>query len=120
MMVLDSISIDDGTGLYIIRKGTLTVQLYKDEILRSIVALYTATHNRGSLIHSHALYHQATSGSYVVDNFLFNEGILRMDWSAYSSDMNLVQRACDNLRSLSSCLSPLERFKQLEIFLRQK
>ncbi|GBM03962.1 hypothetical protein AVEN_99167-1 [Araneus ventricosus] len=57
----------------------------------------------------------------LVDNFLFDEGILQMDWPTYPPDMNPIKRVCDILgRRVAGRLSPPETIPQLESSLLQK
>nr|GBL91521.1 hypothetical protein AVEN_51963-1 [Araneus ventricosus]GBL91551.1 hypothetical protein AVEN_134454-1 [Araneus ventricosus] len=112
------VTINGRTDLYIIRNGELTVQRCRDDILRPIVGPYAASIGDESiLMDDNARPHCAR----LVDNFLFNEGILRMDWSAYSSDMNPIEHVWDILgRRVAGRLSPPETIQQLESSLLQE
>ncbi|GBN35036.1 hypothetical protein AVEN_129147-1 [Araneus ventricosus] len=68
--------------------GALTAQRYRDDILRPIVVPYAAAIGDESiLMEDNARPHRAE----LVDNFLFDEGIFRMDWPAYSPDLNPIE-----------------------------
>ncbi|GBM82503.1 hypothetical protein AVEN_202399-1 [Araneus ventricosus] len=70
------VSINDRTDLYIIRNGTLTAQWYRYEILRTIVVLYDAAIlNESILMDDNARSYRALR----MENFFFDEGILRME-----------------------------------------
>ncbi|GFX83337.1 transposable element Tcb2 transposase [Trichonephila clavipes] len=88
------ISIDGLTDLYIIRDGPLTSRRYRDEILRPIVVPYTAAIGDDFiLMDDNYRPHRAN----LVEGFLFEEGIVRMEWSACSPDMNPIEHVWDAL-----------------------
>ncbi|GFY15517.1 transposable element Tcb2 transposase [Trichonephila clavipes] len=79
VLVYGAISIDGRTDLYIIRDGPLTVRRYRDEILRPIVAPYAAAIGDDFiLMDDNCRPHCAN----LVEDFLFEEGIVRMEWPA--------------------------------------
>ncbi|GFU64746.1 transposable element Tcb2 transposase [Trichonephila clavipes] len=85
VLVYGGISIDGCTDLYIIRDGPLTARRYRDEILRPIVVPYAAAIGDDFiLIDDNCRPHRAN----LVEDFLFEEGIVRMEWPACSPDMN--------------------------------
>ncbi|GFV26181.1 transposable element Tcb2 transposase [Trichonephila clavipes] len=87
-LVYGSISIDGRTFLYIIRDGPLTVRRYRGEILRSIVVPYaTVIGDDFILMDDNCWPHRAN----LVEDFLFVEGIIRMEWPACSPDMNPIE-----------------------------
>ncbi|GFX81006.1 transposable element Tcb2 transposase [Trichonephila clavipes] len=66
------------TYLYIIRDGPLTARRYRDEILRPIVPYAAAIGDDFILMDDSCRPHRAN----LVEDFLFEEGIVRMEWTA--------------------------------------
>ncbi|GFW16854.1 transposable element Tcb2 transposase [Trichonephila clavipes] len=92
VLVYDGISIDGHTDLYIIRDGPLTARRYRDEILRPIVVLYAeAIGDDFILMNDNCKPDRANQ----VEDLLFDEGIVRMEWLACSPDMNLIEHVWD-------------------------
>ncbi|GFV28975.1 transposable element Tcb2 transposase [Trichonephila clavipes] len=88
VLVYGGISIDGRTDLYIIQDGPLTTHRYRDEILRPVVVLYAAAIGDGIiLMDDNCRPHRAN----LVEDFLFEKGIVRMEWPAYSPDMNPIE-----------------------------
>ncbi|GFW93287.1 transposable element Tcb2 transposase [Trichonephila clavipes] len=88
VLVYGGISIDGRTDLYIIQDGPLTTRRYRDEILRPIVVLYAAAIGDDFiLIDDNSRPHRAN----LVEDSLFEEGIVRMEWPACSPDMNPIE-----------------------------
>ncbi|GFV36439.1 transposable element Tcb2 transposase [Trichonephila clavipes] len=88
VLVNGGISIDGRTDLYIIRDGPLSARRYRDEILRPIVVPYAAAiGNDFILMDDNCRLHRAN----LVEDFLFEEGIVRMEWPACSPDMNPIK-----------------------------
>ncbi|GFW88675.1 transposable element Tcb2 transposase [Trichonephila clavipes] len=76
VLVYGGISIDGRTDLYIIRDEPLTARRYRDEILRPIVVPYAAAIGDDFiLMDDNCRPHRAN----LVDDFLFEEGIVRME-----------------------------------------
>ncbi|GFX66978.1 transposable element Tcb2 transposase [Trichonephila clavipes] len=76
VLVYGGISIDGHTDLYIIRDGPLTARRYRDEIIRPIVVSYAAAIGDDFiLMYDNCGAHRAN----LVENFLFEEGIVRME-----------------------------------------
>ncbi|GFU87164.1 transposable element Tcb2 transposase [Trichonephila clavipes] len=85
VLVYCGISIDGRTYLYIIRDGPLTARRHRNEILRPIVVPYVAAIGDDFiLMDDNCRPHRAN----LVEDFLFEEGIVRMEWPACSPDMN--------------------------------
>ncbi|GFU60547.1 transposable element Tcb2 transposase [Trichonephila clavipes] len=83
------ISIDGHTDLNIIRDGPLTARRYRDEILRPIVVPYVAAIGDDFILMDYNCrpHHRAN----LVEDFLFEEGIVRMELPACSPDMNPIE-----------------------------
>ncbi|GFV10619.1 transposable element Tcb2 transposase [Trichonephila clavipes] len=88
MLVYGGISIGGRTDLYIIRDGPLTARRYRDEILRPIVVPYAAV-IRDDFILMDDNWRPPRAN--LVEDFLFDEGIERMEWPACSPDMNPIE-----------------------------
>ncbi|GFW61744.1 transposable element Tcb1 transposase [Trichonephila clavipes] len=88
-------SIDRHTDLYIIRDGPLTAGRYRDEILlRPIVVLYAAAiRDDFILMDNNCRPHRAN----LVEDFLLEEGIVRMELPSFSPDMNPIEHVWDAL-----------------------
>ncbi|GFX43397.1 transposable element Tcb2 transposase [Trichonephila clavipes] len=88
VLAYGGISIDGRTGLCIIRDEPLTARRYRDEILRSIVVPYAAVIGDDFiLMHNNCMPHRAN----LMEDFLFEEGIVRMEGPACSPDMNPIE-----------------------------
>ncbi|GFT64011.1 transposable element Tcb2 transposase [Trichonephila clavipes] len=88
------ISIDGHTDLYIIRDGPLTARRYRDDILRPIEVPYaTAIGDDFILLDDNSRPHRAN----LVEDSLFEEGIVRMEWPACSPDMKPIEHVWDAL-----------------------
>ncbi|GFX18342.1 transposable element Tcb2 transposase [Trichonephila clavipes] len=94
VLVYGGISIDGRTDLYIIRDGPLTARRYRDEILRPIVVPYAAAIGYDFiLMDDNSRPHRAD----LVEDSLFEEGIVRMEWPACSPNMNPIEHVWDAL-----------------------
>ncbi|GFW79833.1 transposable element Tcb2 transposase [Trichonephila clavipes] len=92
VLVYGGISIDVRTSLYSIRDGPLTARRYRDEILRPIVVPYAAgIGDDFILMDDNCRPHRAN----LLEDFIFEEGIVRMEWSACSPDMNPIEHVWD-------------------------
>ncbi|GFS65708.1 transposable element Tcb2 transposase [Trichonephila clavipes] len=88
VLVYGELSTDGRTYLYIIRDGPLTARQYRDEILRPIVVPYAAAIGDDFIfIDDNCRPHRAN----LVEDFLFEEGIVRIEWPACSPDMNPIE-----------------------------
>ncbi|GFY00495.1 transposable element Tcb2 transposase [Trichonephila clavipes] len=79
VLVYGSISIDGRTDLYIIRDGPLTARRYRDEILTPIVVPYAAAIGDDFILMDDNCRPPRAN---LVEDFLFEEGIVRMEWPA--------------------------------------
>ncbi|GFX91602.1 transposable element Tcb2 transposase [Trichonephila clavipes] len=76
------------TGAQIIRDGPLTARRYRDEILRPIVVPYAAAIGDDFiLMDDNCRPHRAN----LVEDFLLEEGMVRMEWPVSSPDMNPIE-----------------------------
>ncbi|GFX66182.1 transposable element Tcb1 transposase [Trichonephila clavipes] len=118
VLVYGGISIDGCTDLYIIRDGTLTARRYRDEILRPIVVPYAAAIGDDFiLMDDNCSPHRAN----LVEDFLFEEGIMRMEWPGCSSDMNPIEHVWDALgRRVAGRQIPPQTLQELERALLEK
>ncbi|GFX13264.1 transposable element Tcb2 transposase [Trichonephila clavipes] len=85
---------DRHKDLYIIRDGPLTVRRYREEILRPIVVPYAAAIGDDLiLMDDNCRPYRAN----LVEDFLFEERIVRMEWPASSPDMDPIEHVWDAL-----------------------
>ncbi|GBL80411.1 Transposable element Tcb1 transposase [Araneus ventricosus] len=88
IMVWAGISSGYRTDLHIYRRGSVTAVRYRDEVLDPIVKLYAAAVGLSYvLMDDNARPHRAV----IVDDFLESEEISRMEWPAYSPDLNPIE-----------------------------
>ncbi|GBN74938.1 hypothetical protein AVEN_265798-1 [Araneus ventricosus] len=111
VMVWAGVSINGHADQYIIRNGTLMALRYRDEVLRTIVVPYAAAIGNASiLMDDNARPYRGRQ----VENFFFDEGIFRMEWPAYSPDVNRIEYVWDILgRRAGDRLSYPETIPQL-------
>ncbi|GFT14433.1 transposable element Tcb2 transposase [Trichonephila clavipes] len=88
------ISIDERTDLYIIRDGPLTARLYRDEILRPIVVPYAAAIGDDFILMDDNCRQPRAN---LVEDFLFEEGIVQMESPACFPDMDPIEHVWDAL-----------------------
>ncbi|GFU29133.1 transposable element Tcb2 transposase [Trichonephila clavipes] len=112
VLVYGSIFIDGRTDLYIIQDGPLTARRYRDEILRPIVVPYAgAIRDDFILMEDNCRPHRAN----LVEDFLFEEGIIRIEWSACSPDMNPIEHVWDALgRRVADRQPPAQTLQELK------
>ncbi|GFU10295.1 transposable element Tcb2 transposase [Trichonephila clavipes] len=115
VLVYGGIAIDGCTDLYIIRDGPLTARRYRDEILSPIVVPYAeAIGDDFILMDDNCRPHHAN----LVEDFLFEEGIVRMELPACSPDMNPIEHVWDALgRRVAGLQPPLQTLQGMEIAL---
>ncbi|GFT21037.1 transposable element Tcb1 transposase [Trichonephila clavipes] len=115
VLVYGGISIDGRTDLYIIRDGPLTARRYREEILRPIVVPYAAAIGDDYiLMDDNCRPHRAN----LLEDFLFEKGIVRMEWPACSPDMNPIDHAWDALgKRVAGRQPPPKTLQELERFL---
>ncbi|GFS69439.1 transposable element Tcb1 transposase [Trichonephila clavipes] len=112
VLVYGGISIDGRTDLYIIRDGPLTTRRHMDEILRPIVLPYAAAIGDDFiLMDDNCRPHRAN----LVEDFLFEEGIVRMEWPVSSPDMNPIEHVWGALgRRVAGRQPPPQTIQELE------
>ncbi|GFW63205.1 transposable element Tcb2 transposase [Trichonephila clavipes] len=112
VLVYGGISIDGRTGLYIIRDGPLTARRYRDEILRPIVVLYAAAIGDDFILMDDNFRPLHAN---LVEDFLFEEGIVRMEWPACSPDMIPIEHVWNALGiRVAGHQPPLQTLQELE------
>ncbi|GFY26022.1 transposable element Tcb2 transposase [Trichonephila clavipes] len=112
VLVYGGISIDGRTYIYIIRDGPLTAHRYRDKILRPIAVPYAASIGDAFiLMDDNCRPHRAN----LVEDFLFEEGIVRREWQVCSLDMNPIEHVWDALgRRVAGRQTPPQTLQELE------
>ncbi|GFY34376.1 transposable element Tcb2 transposase [Trichonephila clavipes] len=112
VLVYGGVSIDGRIDLYIIRDGPLTARRYRDKILRPIVVPYDAAIGDDFILMDDNCRPDRAN---LVEDFLFEEGIVRMEWPACSTDMNTIEYVWDALgRRVAGRQPPPQTLQELE------
>ncbi|KAJ8884451.1 hypothetical protein PR048_016308 [Dryococelus australis] len=92
-------------------QGNMTGLVYQENILQPVVTGFSATVGEGfTLVDDNARLHRTR----VVNQFLATHGILRMEWPAYSTDINCMEHAWSELnRAIANRLTPPANIQQL-------
>ncbi|GFV36285.1 transposable element Tcb2 transposase [Trichonephila clavipes] len=103
---MGGIMIDGRTPLHVFRSGSVTGQIYRDEVLDPYVRLFRGAHGRDFLfMDDNARPHRAN----LVDEFLESEDIKRIPWPANSPDLNPIDNLWDYLGRAIARIHPPPR-----------
>ncbi|GFS72788.1 transposable element Tcb2 transposase [Trichonephila clavipes] len=111
VLAYGGISIDGRTDFYIIRDGPLTARRYRGEIIRPILVSCAAViGDEFILMDDDCKSHRAN----LVEDLLFEEGIVRMEWPACYPDMNPIEHVWDALgRRVAARQPPPQTLQEL-------
>lgn len=117
VLVWAGISLDGKTDLHIVN-GTMTGRRYIDEVLEPIVRPYAGAIGPDFILQDdNARPHRAR----IVDNFLQDEGIERMDWPSKSPDFNPIEHAWDILgRKAVAHVTETTTLQQFRVILQEE
>ncbi|GFV93882.1 transposable element Tcb2 transposase [Trichonephila clavipes] len=111
VLVCGFICIDGRTDLYIIRDGPLNARRYREEILRPIVPYAAAIGDDFILMDDNCRPHHDN----LVEDLLFEEGLVRMEWPVCSPDMIPIEHVWDVLgRRVAGRQPPPQTLQELE------
>ncbi|GFV33021.1 transposable element Tcb1 transposase [Trichonephila clavipes] len=118
IMVWTGIKLGYRTDLHIFKRRSVTTVRYRDEVLDSIVRLYTAAVGPiFVLMDDNMRPHRAD----MVDDHLESERVAYMTWPAYSPDINPIENLWYALvRAVSSRFPPPATLIELETVLQEE
>ncbi|GFU55445.1 transposable element Tcb2 transposase [Trichonephila clavipes] len=93
-MVWAGIVLDGLTPLHAFERGSVTDVRYKDEVLEAYVCLFRCACGPEFILMNDNMRPHT---DLLVDEFLVNEDIRRMDWPAKSPDLNPIDKVWDAL-----------------------
>ncbi|KFM68527.1 Transposable element Tcb1 transposase, partial [Stegodyphus mimosarum] len=101
--VWGGISLGGRTDLHVFPRKTVNAHVYRDDILDAYVRPYAEAIGDAFLLHNDSARPQ---GARIVDDYLQQQTIMRMEWPARSPDLNPIERVWDALGRRLAALSP--------------